>query len=92
MIGEEYERLLQSALEDQAQHYGGEITRLRAALTAEQVDAESITKEELEVNESIKTEIAEIRAEIYRVTRRLLDSQAQEAGYRETTQRLLREQ
>jgi hypothetical protein len=27
MIGEEYEALLQSALEDQAQHYEGEIMR-----------------------------------------------------------------
>jgi hypothetical protein len=92
MIGEEYEALLQSALEDQAQHYEGEIMRLRAALTAEQVDAESMTKAELEETESIKTEIAELRAEIDRVSRGLLDSQAQEAGYRATSQRLLREQ
>lgn len=92
MIGEEYEALLQSALEDQAQHYEGEIMRLQAALTAEQVDAESMTKEELEETESIKTEIAELRAEIDRVSRGLLDSQAQEAGYRATSQRLLREQ
>ena len=41
MIGEEYEALLQSALEDQAQHYEGEITRLRAELTAENVDLQS---------------------------------------------------
>jgi Zn-finger in ubiquitin-hydrolases and other protein len=33
MIGEEYEVLLQSALEDQAQFYEGEITWLRATLT-----------------------------------------------------------
>jgi hypothetical protein len=92
MIGEEYEALLQSALEDQAQHYEGEIMRLRADLTAEQVDAESMTKEELGLIESIKTEIAEFRAEIDRVSRELLDSQAQEAGNRATSQRLLREQ
>jgi hypothetical protein len=92
MIGEEYEALLQSALEDQAQHYEGEIMRLRADLMAEQVDAESMTKEELGLIESIKTEIAEFRAEIDRVSRELLDSQAQEAGNRATSQRLLREQ
>jgi len=33
IIGEEYEVLLQSALEDQAQYYEGEITRLRAEPT-----------------------------------------------------------
>jgi hypothetical protein len=92
MIGEEYEALLQSALEDQSQHYEGEIMRLRATLTAEQVDAESMTKEELEEIESIRKEIAERRAEIDRISRELLDSQAQEAGYRATSQRLLREQ
>lgn len=92
MIGEEYEALLQSALEDQAQHYEGEIMRLRAALTEEQVDAESMSRDELDQIERIKTEIQTLRSEIDGVGRQLLDSQAQEAGHRATSQRLLREQ
>jgi BRCA1-associated protein len=92
MIGEEYEALLQSALEDQAQHYQGEISRLRAALTAEQVDMDSLTKEEFEDIEALKSEINELRAELDIVGRDLLDAQAQEAGHRADSQRLLREQ
>ena len=45
MIGEEYEALLQSALEDQAQHYEGEMSRLHAQFTAEQIDKNSMTDE-----------------------------------------------
>ena len=92
MIGEEYEALLQSALEDQAQHYQGEISRLRAVLTAEQVDMDSLTKEEAEVIEKLKSEIADLRGEMDMVGRDLLDVQAQEAGHRADSQRLLREQ
>jgi len=92
LIGEEYEALLQSALEDQAQHYEGEIMRLRAALAEEQVDAESMTVQESQEIESIKDDIGELRTEIDQVGRQLLDLQAQEAGHRATSQRLLREQ
>jgi hypothetical protein len=92
MIGEEYEALLQSALEDQAQHYEGELTRLRAALTAESVDQNQITKEESQEVDSLKADIARYRAEIDRLGRQLLDAQGQEAGYRSSSQRLLREQ
>ena len=92
MIGEEYEALLQSALEDQAQHYQGEISRLRAALTAEQVDMNSLTPEEVEVIETLKSEISALRTEADMVGRKLLDAQAQEAGHRADSQRLLREQ
>jgi len=92
MIGEEYEALLQSALEDQEQHYQGEISRLRALLTAEQVDMDSLTKEEVEIIESLKAEIAELSAATEKVSRELLDVQAQEAGFRANSTRLLREQ
>jgi chromosome segregation ATPase len=92
MIGEEYEALLQSALEDQAQHYEGELTRLRAALTAESVDQNQMTKEESQEVDSLKADIARYRAEIGRLGRQLLDAQGQEAGYRASSQRLLREQ
>jgi hypothetical protein len=90
MIGEEYEALLQSALEDQAQHYEGEITHLRARLTAENVDHSTMTADEGREIESLQSEIANLRSEIDRVTRELLDSQAQEAGHRATSQRLLK--
>lgn len=92
MIGEEYEALLQSALEEQAQHYEGEITGLRATLTAQQVDQESMTPEETSKIKSLREQIAALRADIDRAGRELLDSQAQEAGHRATSQRLLREQ
>lgn len=92
MIGEEYEALLQSALEEQAQHYEGEITGLRAKLTAEQVDQESMTQAEAAEIENLKKGIAILRENIDRVGRDLLALQAQEAGHRATSQRLLREQ
>jgi len=92
MIGEEYEALLQSALEDQAQHYEGEITRLRAELTAENVDAQAMTKEEAKEIDNLRGDVARFRNEIDRLSRQLLDAQAQEAGHRADSQRLLREQ
>lgn len=92
MIGEEYEALLQSALEEQAQHYEGEITHLRARLTAENVDESTMTVDEGREIEGLQSEIANLRCEIDRVSRELVDSQAQEAGHRATSQRLLREQ
>ena len=92
MIGEEYEALLQSALEDQAQHYEGEITRVRAELTAALVDAGSMTAEEQQEIEELKSDIAKLRKEIDQASRDLLDVQAQEAGFRATSQRLLAEQ
>jgi BRCA1-associated protein len=93
MIGEEYEALLQSALEDQAQHYEGEITRLRAKLRAAMVDQSSMTPEEQRVVEHVRGTIDRLRHDIDHVSRDLLlDVQAQEAGHRATSQRLLSEQ
>ena len=92
MIGEEYEALLQSALEDQAQHYEGEITRLRAEVTAENVDAQAITEEEAKEISDLRADVSRFRTEIDRLSRQLLDAQALEAGYKAASQRLLREQ
>jgi hypothetical protein len=92
MIGEEYECLLQSALEEQAQHYEGEITRLRAELTAARVDEQSISEQERTEIDSLNATIQERRAQIDKVGRGLLDLQSQEAGNRAVSQRLLREQ
>ena len=92
MIGEEYEALLQSALEEQAQHYEGEISRLRADLTAALVDENSMTTEEQQVIDELKADISRLRKDIDHVGGKLLDAQAQEAGHRATSQRLLAEQ
>ena len=92
MIGEEYEALLQSALEDQAQHYEGEITRLRAGLTASLLDHTSLTPKEKAEMDELQADIASLRGEIDVASRELLDVQAQEAGNRATSQRLLHEQ
>jgi hypothetical protein len=92
MVGEEYEALLQSALEDQAQHYEGEISRLNAALTAEHIDLNTITPIESAEIEELKSEIAKHREDLTVVGRNLLDMQGQEAGHRAASQKLLREQ
>jgi Zn-finger in ubiquitin-hydrolases and other protein len=92
MIGEEYEALLQSALEEQAQHYEGEITKLRAELTAALVDKNSMSPEEVKEFESLTAEIEKTRREIEAASKALLEAQAQEAGLRANSQRLLREQ
>lgn len=92
MIGEEYEALLQSALEDQAQHYEFEITRLIAELTGKGVDEEKISEKETAEIEMLQKQISELHMEVDRLSHDLLDKQAQEAGDRATYQRLLREQ
>jgi len=92
MIGEEYEALLQSALEDQAQHYEFEITRLIAELTAKGVDEEKISEKETAEIEMLRSQISDLHMGVDRLSRDLLDKQAQEAGHRATYQRLLREQ
>ena len=92
MIGEEYEALLQSALEDQAQHYEGEIARLRAELTTQLVDQESLTPGEQREIDEVRSDIERIRRENDDTSRLLLDAQAQEAEFRVTSQQLLGEQ
>jgi len=92
MIGEEYEVLLQSALEDQAQHYEGEISRLHAAFTEEQIDKNAMTESETAEIDKLTSEIKHLREETGVLGRNLLDMQAQEAGHRAASQRLLREQ
>ena len=92
MISEEYEALLQSALEDQAQHYEFEITRLVAELTANGVEEEKISEQETSEIESLQRQLSGLHLEADCLSRELLEAQAQEAGYRATYQRLLREQ
>jgi len=92
MIGEEYEALLQSALEDQAQHFEGEITSLRAELTASLVDKDSMTAEEAKEIEQLRAEIQKAKLDIDAASKELLEAQAHEAGLRATSQKLLAEQ
>jgi len=92
MIGDEYEALLQSALEEQAQHFEGEITSTRARLTQENMDESTITPEEAAEIAQLKQEIASFRNEVDRVGRELVDWQGKEAGHRAKSQKLLREQ
>ena len=92
MIGEEYEVLLHSALEEQAQHYEGELSRLRAQLMAEHVDKSSMTETEAAQVEELQRDIASLQTEIDRVSRELLDAQSEEAGYRSSSAKLLRQQ
>lgn len=92
MIGQEYEALLESALGDQALHYEGEISRLRAELTSSLVDPSLISpKDRLEV-EGLQSEIAALKRDIDQVSRSLLEGQKVEAQHRATSQSLLREQ
>jgi len=92
IIGEEYEVLLQSALEDQAQHYEGEITRLRAELTGEFIDKTKLSKEELREIGEVKEDIEKLREKVECTSQEYVQSKEQEATERSTSQRLFREQ
>ncbi|KAL3942902.1 MAG: hypothetical protein SGBAC_002974 [Bacillariaceae sp.] len=92
IIGEEYEVLLQSALEDQAQYYEGEITHLRAELTGEFLDSATLSEKELREIEELKHEIETLRQEIDVTGQDYVQSKEQEAVQRNTSQHLLREQ
>jgi len=92
MVGEEYEALLQSVLEDQAQHYQGQISRLRADLTAQDINKADMTKEELMEVEALEIEISKLRFEVDQMSSRALEVQTQEARHREKSNALLREQ
>ena len=92
MIGEEYEALLQSALEDQAQHYEDEITRLRASYTDSLVDKHSLIPEEAKEIEDLQTENRVTRENIRKASIELIEAQAREAELREVSGKLLSEQ
>ena len=92
MVGEIYEALLQSALEDQAQHYEGELSRLRAELAASEVMEEQMSADERSEIEALKSVISTLRKEADRLSKQNLETQAQEAGYRAAYERQLREQ
>eukprot|EP00557_Chaetoceros_sp_GSL56_P004798 CAMPEP_0176491144 /NCGR_PEP_ID=MMETSP0200_2-20121128/8270_1 /TAXON_ID=947934 /ORGANISM="Chaetoceros sp., Strain GSL56" /LENGTH=718 /DNA_ID=CAMNT_0017888543 /DNA_START=80 /DNA_END=2236 /DNA_ORIENTATION=- len=92
MVGEQYEAMLQSALEDQAQHYQGEISRLEAELAAETVNIANLSPSELKQIEELERNIAEMRAGVEKMSRYLVDAQTEEASHRTKANVLLREQ
>jgi Zn-finger in ubiquitin-hydrolases and other protein len=91
MISEEYEALLYSALEDQVQHYRGEMSRLQARLAEDQLDTTIMTGAEQHELDRLHHEIAALRRKVDVEAKKLLDARAQEARERETSQRLLKE-
>lgn len=92
LIGEEYEALILSALEEQAEHYQGEIMSLTARITEDNVDKNTMSSNEAYEIKSIQAEIAVLHSEIDRANRELVDWQEQEARHRATYENLLREQ
>jgi translation initiation factor 2B subunit (eIF-2B alpha/beta/delta family) len=92
MVGEQYEAMLQSALDDQAQHYQGEISRLEAELAAETVNVANLSPPELKRIEELERNIAKMRAEVEKMSRYLVEAQAEEASHRTKANVLLREQ
>ena len=92
MVGAEYEVLLQSALEDQAMFYEGEIARLTAELTRSMVGKESMTTVENAEIELLQNEIETLQLEIEKTSEDLLAGQAHEANCRATSRKLLSEQ
>lgn len=92
MIGEEYEALLRSALEDQAQHYEDEMTRLRAKHADSLLDRDSMIPEEVREIEELRIEIRIARLGVEKASKELIESQIQEVELRAASRRLLSEQ
>ncbi len=92
MIGEQYEVLLQSALDDQAQHFEGEISRLQAELAAKTLNKGNLLDSEVSEIIGLERMISEMRVKVDNSSRSLVEAQAQEAGHRAKANSLLREQ
>jgi hypothetical protein len=92
MIGQEYEALLQSALEDQAQHYQGEISHLRAELATSRMQDSEITDRESREIEALRMDSERLKQDMEKLSSALLEEQRKEAKNRSLSQRLLREQ
>lgn len=92
MVGAEYEVLLQSALEDQAQYFESEICHLESTLAAEFVREEELSEEERNQIETLRANIETLRLEVSGLGSNLVHLQAEEAGYRSRANSLLREQ
>ena len=92
MISQEYEALLHSALEDQSQHYEGEISRLRATLASSRMQGIQISdRESLEIH-ALQKDSERLKQDSETLSAALLEAQTKEAKLRSMSQRLLREQ
>jgi hypothetical protein len=93
MISQEYEALLQSALEDQAQHYEGEITRLRADLASSRMqNIQHMSDRETREIQALRKDSERLRNDLDHLTSALVGVQTEEAKQRSLSQRMLREQ
>ncbi|KAL3811909.1 hypothetical protein ACHAXA_001434 [Cyclostephanos tholiformis] len=92
MISQEYEALLHSALEDQSQHYEGEISRLRATLASSRMQGIQISDRESREIFALQKDSERLKQESEKLSSILLGAQTKEAELRSTSQRLLREQ
>ena len=93
MISQEYEALLQSALEDQSQHFEGEISHLRAELASSRMQhVQHISDRESREIHALRADSDRLRQEAEQFTSALLEVQTEEAKHRAMSQRLLREQ
>ena len=92
MISLEYEALLQSALEDQSQHFEGEISRLRADFAASRLQDTQISDRESREIDALRKDCDRLNSEVEKLSSTLLDLQTDEAKHRATSQKLLRDQ
>ena len=93
MVSEEYEALLQSALEDQAAHFEGEISHLRAELVSGQANrSECITDKEFQEINALRRDIKRLNCELENVSSALLKAHSDESKNRALSQKLLMEQ
>ena len=91
-VGEEYEALLQSSLEDQSQYYEGKIAHLRAELAAQSIDQDVIPDEDKIQMRDLEYEISKLREDIEKQNNLLLEIQAQEVGHKAKYKIMLKEQ
>eukprot|EP00804_Cyclotella_cryptica_P024502 CCRYP_021147-RA/>CCRYP_021147-RA protein AED:0.02 eAED:0.02 QI:68/0/0.5/1/0/0/2/0/734 len=92
MVSQEYEALLQSALEDQAMHFEGEISHLRAELASSRIKHfEKISDREARQIKALRNDSERLKQEIEILSSALLEMQAEESKDRALSQKLLRE-
>lgn len=92
MVSEEYETLLQSALEEQSLHFEGELSRLRTELSSRHVHTEALSEEEIAQIDALRSTMSHLRLEADELQIDLIELHAHEAGQKAISQKLLRGQ
>lgn len=93
MVSEEYEVLLQSALEDQALHFEVEISRLRSELASARMEqSQCISEEDSREIDGHRKDIDRLKFQNEDLSSALLEIQSEESKNRALSQKLLREQ